>query len=1190
MIRLAEDIVTYWQKSEGQPSIDLTAIKNEKDLVREYIKTYGSDPEESGPPGASDRWFDTLQELKGAFKKYEKAVDEGYTHDKYGHELTEGFTDDRLKTENIGTFITPSGTETTSSASRYFTFINGRTFDFEELKDKIVRDPYETADPEMMPPEFVQEMNNFDMAYKAYLNAVNKGDKYGVDAIPLTGDPEETRSDDRNAVLAKDNINYTRDKPGVEYDPSHPTRLLIGKEYAQYDEMFPLLEGDEYLDVNPETVTKQEVYTHTWLNYWGNPESEQRVRTVVDQDKIDRNKDLNEKNRLQAEENQKLNEKNRKRNKAYADAVNIFSTSLYLSNEGDYADRRREIEALDVDDEAKKSISDLFKTFYRKERLVTWNSKDKGLQPPSGSFDPDYYATQVDGLAEEYAEKAKLFDEDGDLDITEGYGEKDYYHHHYSNIGMFSGKRGNKIEEKDAVDSLKGITDARDDEGTFIDDIKSRFRDDFLLRPATVDEDGIPIEYGTEVTQRILSVPAVQELYQAALKAKEEGDDSNYFVREGKERFRNIENPNEFVALFRVSQEPEHKDISFVNALNTDQSTTGISELEDLMIEEIGVEGLTETAKFARLNQHILQDTINEVKKARLKEQELDLLRGFGSFGEVFDINKTLADSLLNDTGVGGYLPFLGKDKGGFDEDKLEKKLEGVTGVKNNVLYNWENWFETNIEDKYTGEELRLGSTEDEEKDPVDIDKEFAERYMTDYLKPRFDTSRSMNEFIEYLDVRQQEKNPFTTQDVLTAVKHRAQVQNDSFLQQLKATSESAGERTFDADFYYDPIAAYDKRYAEDLKSDKQFAIKGYKEGSLTQKRLINQRDTIAKDWEQAKDDPDSLIEGLGYETTWKAQAYKYGVDLNKRDEFSKLHFQIKGVNMTDADGNPTPFDPTINYLSADRLRNFISEVQRPLMRDYLEEHPSVFGQFERPEEFAEELLEGLDPNLPETWEEALTDEDGNSLIEGFEGSFEDLKEYIAEVMRTGAAQDIRQQIKYLNEKREKPDQEKLGITYIEREEDYKPDPRLKGDTQLYKIFQNAGYDGSETDFYEKVFPDLNPEDQTLLTSAATRGGKFSIGGLSSEEFRTDPFAAFSVVSELTGGKDALFGESAEERKEREEKEKEDDADREYSPFRLFIDDDEEEDDDPFGFSNKSKSGQDLLRGYTKNLNASKFF
>ena len=192
--------------------------------------------------------------------------------------------------------------------------------------------------------------------------------------------------------------------------------------------------------------------------------------------------------------------------------------------------------------------------------------------------------------------------------------------------------------------------------------------------------------------------------------------------------------------------------------------------------------------------------------------------------------------------------------------------------------------------------------------------------------------------------------------------------------------------------------------------------------------------------------------------------------------------------------------------------------------------------------------------------------------------------------MRTGAAQDIRQQIKYLNEQREKPDQEKLGITYIEREEDYKPDPRLKGDTQLYKIFQNAGYDGSETDFYEKVFPDLNPEDQTLLTSAATGGGKFSIGGLSSEEFRTDPFAAFSVVSELTGGKDALFGESAEERKEREEKEKEDDADREYSPFRLFIDDDEEEDDDPFGFSNKSKSGQDLLRGYTKNLNASKFF
>ena len=36
-----------------------------------------------------------------------------------------------------------------------------------------------------------------------------------------------------------------------------------------------------------------------------------------------------------------------------------------------------------------------------------------------------------------------------------------------------------------------------------------------------------------------------------------------------------------------------------------------------------------------------------------------------------------------------GYLPFMGKDSG-FDAETLEKQLKGVTGVNNNVVYNWQ--------------------------------------------------------------------------------------------------------------------------------------------------------------------------------------------------------------------------------------------------------------------------------------------------------------------------------------------------------------------------------------------------------------------------------------------------------------------------------------------------------------------
>ena len=76
-----------------------------------------------------------------------------------------------------------------------------------------------------------------------------------------------------------------------------------------------------------------------------------------------------------------------------------------------------------------------------------------------------------------------------------------------------------------------------------------------------------------------------------------------------------------------------------------------------------------------------------------------------------------------------------------------------------------------NFEDEY----LKLGYTAEEAEEAaeqqVNIQKSFAESYVNDYLKPRFDESRSMNEFVEYLDVRQEEQNPFQTQSMLKRCK-----------------------------------------------------------------------------------------------------------------------------------------------------------------------------------------------------------------------------------------------------------------------------------------------------------------------------------------------------------------------------------------------------------------------------------
>ena len=217
-----------------------------------------------------------------------------------------------------------------------------------------------------------------------------------------------------------------------------------------------------------------------------------------------------------------------------------------------------------------------------------------------------------------------------------------------------------------------------------------------------------------------------------------------------------------------------------------------------------------------------------------------------------------------------------------------------------------------------------------------------------------------------------------------------------------------------------------------------------------------------------------------------------------------------------------------------------------------------MFGQFIKPEEFAEELLEGVDPNDNEKVDEILKE----IGLEDFSGTIEELKEYIAEAVRSGSAQDIRESIKYLNEKREKPTQENLGITYIEREEDYDPD-KVKAETELYKVFSNAGFKGTEDEFYENFFPDTDRSEQILLSKSG-RDEALKTTGL---DF-SDPFASLGTIQ-------SFFDEDEREEREREQAE-EGNEKREKSYFSLNLDDEDED--------YKSKSGQEILGEFTSLL------
>jgi hypothetical protein len=188
-----------------------------------------------------------------------------------------------------------------------------------------------------------------------------------------------------------------------------------------------------------------------------------------------------------------------------------------------------------------------------------------------------------------------------------------------------------------------------------------------------------------------------------------------------------------------LSNRDADKEVVFTNNLNVDY---GISELENAINQAAGEKAIVDVKKFGSLAQDTLKLAIDEVKKAKQKEQMLDFYSGFGGFSEIININDTLKDSLLGDLNMGGMLP-LG--------DKFEKSLEEgigkITGVNNNVAYNWQEWFDETLSKRYQ-ENLELGLTPEEADQKIQIEADFAKSYIDNYLIPRFDESKSMDEFV----------------------------------------------------------------------------------------------------------------------------------------------------------------------------------------------------------------------------------------------------------------------------------------------------------------------------------------------------------------------------------------------------------------------------------------------------------
>lgn len=523
--------------------------------------------------------------------------------------------------------------------------------------------------------------------------------------------------------------------------------------------------------------------------------------------------------------------------------------------------------------------------------------------------------------------------------------------------------------------------------------------------------------------------------------------------------------------------------------------------------------------QFGSLTNDSLKKAADELVKAKARERDLDFYRGLEGFNEVLTINETIANSLLGDSGIGGILGFVTNPEKA--KESLTGSLSKATGVPdfNGVTYNWQKWFDEQLAGNY-----EQGITVQDPTDPTKsytLNADFAKRYIDEYLKPRFDSSKSMSEFISTIELQQQDQNIFDIQKSLGKLKDVAALRAEAYLDGVYNTAPL----NFDAAFYMNPTGNF-------TPDDPKVA------------RYQDQSTQVNSDWETARRNGDTVAPGTNW--TWNQWAYHYGLDPNDKNQFAKLHYQVVGAGKG--------YDPAKDLITLKDATDYInSKIIPEIAAKDIDLVDVNFLQFVTPEEFADSVIEGISPETnKEEWDKML----GTLGLAGSGMGIDEVKQYISDQFRTNNAVNIREAIKYLNEKGITPTQKKVGVDYIERPEDAKAETSPYA-TSLYKAFKNAGYQGSEDDFYGKFMTDVSKEEMQLMEQGASEkglqlGGKYA--GLTSE----DPFTALGSIS-------SLFGSTEEGATDKEK------ATSSY--FKLLDDEDKEE--------YKSKSGERILGEFT---------
>jgi hypothetical protein len=693
--------------------------------------------------------------------------------------------------------------------------------------------------------------------------------------------------------------------------------------------------------------------------------------------------------------------------------------------------------------------------------------------------------------------------------------------------------------------------------------------------------------------------------------------------------------------LARVSilnaNDPKDKEIIDANKtlidsivkLNEDKTfkdlTSYAPEINDAFTNSVQASEAEQTIKFGQMRADILRDTIAELQLAKQREANIAQLKSLPIGQEFTALQTELNNAILGDSGIGGLMSSTGQTFGAKQPFKLDLGLDSIYGTRNGLIYNWEDWFNNNIEKKYAGNidvpndyvppslrtkengfvdpsvvsgwkkyddayaALKVNSNDlfskavvagvptsyvpvnqrktvqstwlnyetqlkaagyvdpqtlagwakyDDayaklQENPNDInakaiydkrpedyiipnqrmdkDVKFAKDYFSYYLKPRFDASQSISEFQDYINVVKNTQNPFQTQDRMDALKLAAQTS----VTQWYANLQKLGDSKFDADYYFDPVGYLGKKGISGLLPGEAF--EKYNE-TIPGIKALKQKAKVDADWEAAKEGK-TTTDDYGNAIDWTQQAYRYGLDVNDQNSFAKLHYQLVGQNapekdsngniIKDANGNAViqPFDAAPDVYAPQIAKLYIAKVLTPYLVDKANKIGSVFGQFVKPSDYVDQILQAVNLENNPQWKELLSSYglDPNA-------SLTEIKNELTSALSQDSTTEIKKKIGDLISKTETPSQSNLGVEYIQRKTD--PSGTTTAASGVYAIFKKAGYNGNEDQFYSDFMPGSSQEDIKLLNAAYSPGGAQKFLGVSTSG---DAMAQLSSIESFFG-------------------------------------------------------------------------